>query len=121
MSHQATNIISHDEAHDPMNVTNPEHGQHHVVTPLQYTFVFITLLCFTGITFGVAYVDLGWLNPVVALGIACFKAVIVILFFMHVKYQSRLVKMTVGLGFLTFLILVMMTMLDYMSRAWGMW
>ena len=47
-----------------------------------------------------ADVDLGVFNPVVALGIACTKAVIVILFFMHVKYQSNLVKMTVACGFL---------------------
>ncbi len=113
--------VSHDQAHDPSNVTNPEHAEHHIVTPVQYCLVFATLLVFTGVTVAAAYFDMGALNPVVALGIACFKAVIVILFFMHVKYQSRLIKMTVGLGFLTFLILVMMTLLDYFSRAWGMW
>ena len=113
--------VSHDQAHDPSNVTKPEHAEHHIVTPVQYCLVFATLLVFTGVTVAAAYFDMGALNPVVALGIACFKAVIVILFFMHVKYQSRLIKMTVGLGFLTFLILVMMTLLDYFSRAWGMW
>jgi cytochrome c oxidase subunit 4 len=102
-------------------VTNPEHGEHHIVSPVQYSIVFATLLVGTALTVIAAYIDLGVLNPVLALGIACFKAVVVILFFMHVKYQSRLVKMTVGLGFLTFLVLVMMTLLDYMSRAWGMW
>jgi cytochrome c oxidase subunit 4 len=102
-------------------VTNPEHGEHHLVTPAQYSIVFGTLLVFTAVTVIAAYVDMGVFNPIAALGIASFKAVIVILFFMHVKYQSRLVKMTVGLGFLTFLILVMMTLLDYLSRAWGMW
>ncbi|MEO7030333.1 MAG: cytochrome C oxidase subunit IV family protein [Acidobacteriaceae bacterium] len=117
MAHPA----QHSEAHDPPNVTNPEHAEHHIVTPLQYAMVFATLLVFTGITWGVAYIPLGPLNPVVAVGIACFKAVIVILFFMHVKYQSRLIKMTVGAGFFTFLILVSMTLTDYMSRAWGLW
>jgi cytochrome c oxidase subunit 4 len=57
----------------------------------------------------------------VALAIATTKAVIVILFFMHVKYQSKLVKMTVGAGFFTFLVLITMTLTDYMSRAWGLW
>jgi len=113
--------VSHDQAHDPVNVTNPEHAEHHIVTPIQYCMVFGTLLVFTGVTVGAAYVDMGPLNPVVALGIACFKAVIVILFFMHVKYQSRLIKMTVGAGFFTFLVLITMTMADYISRAWGMW
>ena len=107
--------------HDPSNITNPEHAEHHIVTPFQYILVFGTLLIFTGITVGAAFVDLGVLNPIVALGIACFKAVIVILFFMHVKYQSRLVKMTVGAGFFTFLVLITMTLTDYMSRAWGLW
>jgi cytochrome c oxidase subunit 4 len=106
---------------DPLNVTNPEHDEHHIVSPMQYGMVFATLLTFTAITVGAAYIDLGIFNPVVALAIACFKACIVILFFMHVKYSSRLVKMTVGAGFFTFLVLVTMTMTDYISRAWGLW
>jgi cytochrome c oxidase subunit 4 len=109
------------EFHDPANVTNPEHADHHIITPKIYIIVFATLLVFTGITVGAAYVDLGIFNPVVALAIASFKAVVVILFFMHVKYQSKLVKMTVGAGFFTFLVLITMTLTDYMSRAWGLW
>jgi len=113
--------VSHDQAHDPLNVTNPEHAEHHIVSPIQYCMVFGTLLIGTAITVGAAYVDMGVLNPVIALGIACFKAVVVILFFMHVKYQSRLIKLTVGAGFFTFIVLITMTLLDYTSRAWGMW
>src|SRR5277367_146549 len=115
--------MSHEEQHfhDPSNVTNPEHAEHHIVTPVQYCMVFGTLLVGTLITVLAAYKDLGVLNPVIALGIACTKAVIVILFFMHVKYQSNLVKMTVACGFFTFLVLVTMTLTDYMSRAWGSW
>ena len=109
------------EFHDASNVTNPEHAEHHIVSPLQYTYVFGTLLLFTAITVGAAYIDLKWANPVIALAIATFKAVVVILFFMHVKYQSRLIKMTVGAGFFTFFVLIMMTMSDYISRAWGLW
>jgi len=111
----------HPEYHDPANVTNPEHAEHHIVTPIQYAMVFGTLLVFTGITVGAAYVNMGPFNPVIALAIACFKAVVVILFFMHVKFQSRLIKMTVGAGFFTFLVLIMMTLTDYISRAWGLW
>ena len=113
-AHQAENT-------DDLNVTNPEHAEHHIVTPIQYVFVFGTLLFFTLVTVLAAYVDMKWLNPVVALGIACFKAVIVILFFMHAKYQSRLIKMTIGSGFFVFLVLIVMTMSDYISRAWGTW
>jgi cytochrome c oxidase subunit 4 len=117
MAHEAT----HTDKNDPSNVTNPEHAAHHIVTPLQYTFVFVTLLVFTALTVGAAYVDLKWANPVIALGIATFKAVIVILFFMHAAYQSRLIKMTIGAGFFMFLVLITMTMSDYISRSWGMW
>jgi cytochrome c oxidase subunit 4 len=109
------------ETNDPTNVTNPEHSAHHIVTPLQYGMVFVTLLAFTGITVGVAFLDLKWANPVIALAIATFKAMIVVLFFMHVAFQSRLIKMTICAGFFTFFVLIVMTMSDYVSRAWGMW
>src|SRR5579875_793009 len=107
--------------HDPANVTNPEHSEHHIVTPKSYALVFVTLLFFTWLTVFAAFKDLGILNPVVALAIASTKAVIVILFFMHVKYQSKLIKMTVAAGFFTFLVLITMTLSDYISRAWGRW
>jgi cytochrome c oxidase subunit 4 len=107
--------------HDAANVTNPEHGEHHIVSPVQYAMVFGALLLGTLLTVLAARVELGIFNPIVALGIACTKAVIVILFFMHVKYQSNLIKMTVGAGFFTFLVLITMTMCDYISRAWGLW
>jgi len=107
--------------HDPSNVTNPEHAEHHIVTPVTYGIVFATLLVFTGLTVVAAYVDMGIFNPVVALLIATIKAVIVILFFMHVKYQSKLIMMTIGAGFFTFFGLIVMTLSDYISRAWGLW
>ena len=109
------------QENDPLFVTNPEHAEHHIVTPIQYVMVFGTLLVFTAITVGAAYVDMKWANPVIALAIACFKACIVILFFMHAKYQSRLIKMTIASGFFVFLVLIVMTLSDYISRAWGMW
>ncbi len=113
--------MSEHKYHDAANVINPEHAEHHIVTPFQYMLVFGTLLLFTGITVGAAYVDMGPFNPIVALAIACFKACVVILFFMHVKYQSHLIKVTVAAGFFTFIVLVTMSLVDYMSRAWGLW
>jgi cytochrome c oxidase subunit 4 len=109
------------EFHDPANVVNPEHADHHIVTPAVYGIVFASLLVGTAITVVAAFINLGIFNPVVALGIACTKAVIVILFFMHVKYQSKLVKLTVISGFFTFIVLITMTLTDYISRAWGLW
>ena len=109
------------EYHDPSNVVNPEHSEHHIVTPIQYAMVFVALLIGTALTVIAAKIDLGVFNPIIALGIACTKAVIVILFFTHVKYQSKLVKLTVISGFFTFIVLITMTLTDYISRAWGLW
>lgn len=109
------------EVEDPTNVTNPEHGGHHIVTPAQYGLVFGSLLTLTAVTCVVAFIDLKWANPVIALFIACFKASIVVLFFMHAKYQSRLIKMTIGSGLFLFLSLIVMTLSDYISRSWGLW
>ncbi|MBW4037448.1 MAG: oxidase [Acidobacteria bacterium] len=117
MAHQ----VVHTDANDPQNITNPEHAEHRLITPLQYSLVYVALLIFTGATVGAAYVDLGWANPVIALGIATIKGVLVILFFMHVVFQSRLIKMTIAAGFFIFFVLITMTLSDYVSRSWGLW
>ena len=105
---------------DQFDHKDPE-AIHHIVTPKTYIAVWVTLLIATGLTTGAAFIDLKEFNPVLALGIACFKGVIVILFFMHVYFSSRLMKLTVGAGFFTFIVLIMMTLSDYMSRSWGLW
>ena len=56
-------------------------------------------------------------NPVVALAIACIKATLVILFFMHVKYSSQLTKLTVVLSLFFVAILFAETLMDYASRG----
>jgi cytochrome c oxidase subunit 4 len=106
---------------DAPNVNNPEHVAHHIVSPVMYLSIFGVLMIGTLATVGFAYIPLGAFNAPVAIAIACTKAVFVVLFFMHVKYSSRLVKLTVASGFFTFLILVFMSLSDYISRAWGMW
>lgn len=83
-----------------------------------YIAVFLSLMVFTFLTVWVAYVDLGALNDVVAMAIASTKATIVILFFMHVKYASRLTWLLVGAGFLFLLILFAFALADYFSRGW---
>jgi cytochrome c oxidase subunit 4 len=94
---------------------------HHVVPPRVYLSVLIALLVLTALTTGIAFIDLGVFNPIAAVAIACLKAVLVILFFMHIRYSSRLMKLTVASGFFTFLVLITMTLSDYMSRTWGLW
>lgn len=106
---------------EPKHADEPTHHEEHIVSPGLYLIIGSLLLLFTGITVGASYIDLGNFNAVVALAIACFKATIVVLFFMHVKYSSKLTKLTVAAGFITFCVLIMMTMTDYISRAWGRW
>ena len=84
-----------------------------------YYGIFAILLVMTGITVAVAYVDLGRMNAVAALAIACFKALIVVLYFMHVKYSTRLIKLTVIAGLYWMGILFALTLSDYLTRAWG--
>jgi cytochrome c oxidase subunit IV len=89
------------------------------VTPIKvYIGIFLTLMVLTTVTVFVAYINLGEWNKIVALGIASFKATLVVLYFMHVKYQSRLTKLVVVSGFFFLLILLSLTMVDYGSRTW---
>jgi cytochrome c oxidase subunit 4 len=62
---------------------------------------------------------MGPLNTVVAVVIACFKAMIVVLYFMHVKYSTRLIKLTVIAGLYWLGILFALTLSDYLTRGWG--
>ncbi len=101
--------------------TDLEHQEHHVVGPKVYLLIFFALMICTGLTTWVAFIDLGVLNPVIALAIACFKASLVVLFFMHIHYSSKLLKLTVASGLFMFLVLITMTLSDYISRAWGLW
>ena len=94
-------------------------SEQHVVPTKIYYGIFATLMILTGVTVAVAYVDLGPMNAVVALAIACFKALIVVLFFMHVKYSTRLVKLTLIAGIYWMGILLALTLSDYLTRGWG--
>lgn len=83
-----------------------------------YYFVFLALLVGTGMTVAAAKVDLGPLNNIVMLAIACTKATLVILFFMHVRWSSRLTWVVAMSGFFWLLILFGLGMSDYLSRGW---
>lgn len=98
-----------------------EETQHHITPPIIYVAIFGCLLVFTALTVGASYIEMGLWNPVVALAIGVVKATLVVLFFMGVKYSTKLTKLTVGAGLFTFLALVSMTLSDYISRAWGRW
>jgi cytochrome c oxidase subunit IV len=95
--------------------------EHHIVGPMVYVIILFALLIGTALTVWASFIDMGPWNPVIALAIATTKASLVVLFFMGVKYSTKLTKLTVFAGVFTFLTLISMTLADYMSRAWGSW
>lgn len=102
----------------------------HIVPVKTYIGIFVTLLCLTALTTGAAFKDFGQLhtgirlldmiplNTMVALAIAVAKALLVILFFMHVKYSSGLTKIVIVAGFFFLAILVSLTLADELTRGW---
>ena len=83
-----------------------------------YFLVFVALMAGTAITVAVTYVHLGWLNLPLALAIATTKALLVIMFFMHLKDHPKLIKVTFAAAFFFFMILVAHTLSDYLSRGY---
>jgi cytochrome c oxidase subunit 4 len=80
--------------------------------------VFAALIVGTLLTYAAARVDLGALNNVVMLVIALTKALLVILFFMHVRWGTRLTWLVVASGFFWLLIMFSVTMTDFLTRGW---
>ena len=88
--------------------------------PLTYFLVWGALLVGTLLTYEVAKIDLGPFNSVVALVIATTKALLVALFFMHLRHASeRLLKVVVASTVFFLMILLFLTLTDYMSRPWS--
>ncbi len=90
----------------------------HIVSTRVYFAIYAILMVFTATTVGVAFIDLGRLNNVVALIIAVTKAVLVILYFMHVRYGTRLTWLVVSAGFAWLAILISFTLSDVLTRGW---
>jgi cytochrome c oxidase subunit 4 len=92
----------------------------HVLSVKLYAVIFIALVALTLTTTGVAFIDLGGnLNVIVALTIAVVKALLVILFFMHVRYSNRLTWVFVGAGFFWLAIMMALTLGDFLTRGSG--
>lgn len=96
----------------------------HPAVPLRlYLGIFAALVLLTGLTVAVAFFDLGggrlhYVNALVAITIAVSKALLVVLYFMHVRYSDRLTWIFVGAGVFWFVILIVLTLADYLSRGW---
>ena len=83
-----------------------------------YTIVFVALLILAALTTGIAYIDLGPFNTVVALAIAVLKMCLVGLFFMHLWYSRGLNRIVVLAAFFWLALMVSFTLADFFTRSW---
>jgi cytochrome c oxidase subunit 4 len=90
----------------------------HILPKRIYYTIFAILMFCTYLTVQIAFFDLGALNVVAALAIAVFKATLVVLFFMHVKYSTRLTWAVIAGSIFWLGILLALTMGDYLTRGW---
>ncbi len=90
----------------------------HVDSVKTYVLVFVALISLTILTTAVAFVDLGPFSVVVALLIAVCKMLLVALFFMHIRYSTRLTKLVVTGGLVWLAILIVLSLSDFTTRGW---
>ena len=90
----------------------------HISPVSTYLTVFGTLMVLTTVTVAAAFTNLGSMNFPIAIAIAITKATVVILFFMHVKYSSKLTKFVVASSLFFLACLFGLTFTDYLSRGW---
>jgi cytochrome c oxidase subunit IV len=91
---------------------------HHVVPIKTYLLVFGSLMVLLALTVGVAKLDLGSANLAIAMLVAIVKATLIILYFMHARYGTRLVWVFAASSFLFLFIMIVITFGDYLSRGW---
>src|ERR1035438_6515801 len=108
------------------NISSPGHSPEHNspaehISPLGSSVaIWLMLLVFTGLTVGAAFIDLGPFNTILALTIATCKAILVVLFFMHVKYtHEKLTGLVIVSAIFFLFILLSLSMADYATRLWS--
>jgi cytochrome c oxidase subunit IV len=89
-----------------------------IVPPRMYLRVWLALLALLALTTGLAYIPMGWFNTFTSVTIAFAKAVIIVLFFMHVKYKAPLARVFACAGLLWLAILFTLAFGDYFTRSW---
>ena len=90
----------------------------HIVAPRTYYWIFAVLIVLALATTFIAFFDLGPFNAVVAFVIASVKATLVILYFMHIRYEKRLTLVFAIAGFCWLAIFMILTFGDYWTRGW---
>jgi cytochrome c oxidase subunit 4 len=98
-------------------MASEEHRQH-VIPASIYVGIWAILMVLTGVTVFVSFIELHDWNIVLALTIATIKATLVVLFFMHLYYSSKLTKVTVIAALFFLFLLLALSMTDYLSRSW---
>ena len=92
--------------------------EHPIISVKVYIAVFVALLLLTGLTVAAAYADLGVLNTIAAVTIAAVKALLVVLWFMHLRYSDHLTWIVASAGLLVLVIMISITLSDYLTRGW---
>jgi cytochrome c oxidase subunit IV len=88
-----------------------------IAKPRRYVFVFAALLFFTAATVSLSFADLGGWHTAVGLAIAAAKALLIVLFFMHVLRGTRLIWLIAASGLFWLGILMALTLMDYLTRS----
>ena len=114
--------MAHEHGHQPDHETYSGHTPSpHQAPLLMYFLVFGALMVLTVLTVWVSRIDLGAMNTAVAMAIAIVKALVVILWFMHVIHSPRLTWIVLICSFLWLGVLFVLTFSDYLTRAWDMY
>ena len=98
------------------NTADGNRNQNHILSFTQLGMVLALLLVLTGVTVGISYVDLGFFNVPIALAIACTKVTFVLLFFMHLKYEGRVINISFISTVLVLVLLIGLIFFDVAFR-----
>lgn len=93
-----------------------EKSEKHIVNTKTYLFVWVALLCLTGLTIKAAQMKMGEWSMVANIAIASSKASLVLWFFMHLKYEKRLFKLLIFVPLITISVIIGMTFFDIWYR-----
>ena len=111
--------MAHEHGHQPDHETYSGHAAPHHQAPLaMYFVVFGALMILTALTVAVSRLDLGEWNTAVAMAIAVVKALVVILWFMHVIHSPRMTWIVVISSFLWLAVMFALFFSDYLTRHW---
>ena len=98
-------------------MSSEEHRQHIIPVGI-YVGIWASLMFLTALTTGVSFIELGDWNIVLALVIATIKGTLVVLFFMHLYYSTKLTKVTMIAALFFLFLLLALSMTDYLTRPW---